>query len=284
MTIDRNKQDFSFEFFPPKNEQGEERLQKTLECLIPLKPDYVSVTFGAGGSTRERTFATVDKIQATTGIEAAPHLSCIGSHRDEIHAILERYRANGIKRIVTLRGDVPEQGEAFKAGGFRHANELVAFVKEFGGFEIAVGAYPEFHPETPIPAQDIANFVRKVKAGADKAITQYFFNNEAYYRFVDEVQRQGVDIPIIVGLMPIANFEQIDRFSKLCGADIPRWLRLRMEAFGDDTRAQQQLGIEIATRQAEALLANGAPGIHFYTLNRGLPTAAVWRNLGLYGA
>jgi len=281
MVADRNTHDFSFEFFPPKNEQGEERLWKTVERLAPLHPDYVSVTFGAGGSTRERTFATVAEIREKAGLDAAPHLSCIGSDKETIRGILERYRDSGIKRIVALRGDIPEEGEAFKEGGFRYANELVEFIREFGGFEIAVGAYPEFHPETPDPDKDIENFVRKAKAGADKAITQYFFNNDAYYRFVDEVQRRGVDIPIIVGLMPIANFPQIDRFSATCGADIPRWIRLRMEAFGDDAKSQQKLGIDIATRQAEELLANGAPGIHFYTLNRGVPTAAVWRNLGL---
>ncbi len=275
------EREFSFEFFPPKNEQGEQRLWAAVEKLAPLQPDYVSVTFGAGGSTRERTFQTVDDIRLKAGLEAAPHLSCIGSERGEIEKILTRYRSHGIRRIVALRGDVPAEEDAFKPGGFRHANELVGFVRSYGGFDITVAAYPEFHPETPLPEQDMANFVRKVNAGADKAITQYFFNNDAYYRFVDDVTARGVSVPIVVGLMPIANFAQIDRFSSLCGADIPRWIRLRMEAYGDDTKSQQQLGIEIATRQAEALLQNGAPGIHFYTLNRAGPTVAVWRNLGL---
>jgi len=281
MAIDRKQRHFSFEFFPPKNEKGEERLSKTVDKLAPLGPDFVSVTFGAGGSTRERTFATVDRIQSRASLEAVPHLSCIGSRKEDIHEILQRYRDAGIRRIVALRGDVPEDEEAFKEGGFRYANELVGYIKEFGGFQINVACYPEFHPETPDPQTDMENFVRKVKAGADNAITQYFFNNAAYYRFVEDVQRMGVDVPIIVGLMPISNFAQIDRFSQMCGADIPRWIRLRMEAYGDDTKSQQELGIEIATRQAEELLANGAPGIHFYTLNRAEATRRVWQNLGL---
>ncbi len=281
MGFKRQDFEFSFEFFPPKNEAGERRLRETAESLKELGPEYCSVTFGAGGSTRERTFETVTYLQNEVGLEATPHLSCIGSRQEDIRAILERYRAAGIKRIIALRGDIPEDEEAFKEGGFRYANELVAFIREFGGFEIVVGAYPEFHPEAPDPWTDMHNFVRKAQTGADIATTQYFFNNISYYMFVDEVRRLGTDIPVKVGLMPITNFQQIDRFSQICGADIPLWIRKCMEYYQEDPESQKELGIEIATRQAEDLLNNGVPGIHFYTLNKAEATRRIWENLGL---
>ena len=271
----------SFEFFPPRTEKGEARFDRTIEELVPLNPEFVSVTFGAGGSTRETTLRTVEKIARTTDFEAVPHLSCIGSRREEILDYLGRYRDAGLRRIVALRGDIPEGEEAFCEGGFRHASELVSFIREFGGFEIHVGCYPEFHPETPDPERDMAHFAHKVSCGADVAITQYFFQNAAYYRFVDDVRRLGVEIPIVVGLMPITHFAQIDRFSTMCGADIPLWIRRRMEAYADDVESQRQLGVEIATAQVADLLEHGVPGIHFYTLNKSASTIEICRNLGL---
>ncbi|AWL12545.1 Methylenetetrahydrofolate reductase (NAD(P)H) [Saliniradius amylolyticus] len=272
---------FSFEFFPPKTETGENKLKASLERLQRYSPEYVSVTFGAGGSTRERTLETVDWIKQNGRVDVAPHLSCIGSMEKDIEGILRQYREMGIKRIVALRGDIPEHGDAFIEGGFRYANELVGFIREFGGFEIHVGCYPEFHPESSSAKVDLDNFARKVKAGADEAITQYFFNNDAYYYFIDEIQKRGVEVPVHVGLMPITNYNQIRRFSDICGAEIPRWLSERMKDLGDDTQAQEDLGVEFATRQAEELLEQGAPGIHFYTLNNAGPTERIWRNLGL---
>ena len=269
----------SFEFFPPKTEKGEARLDRTIAELVPIDPEFVSVTFGAGGSTRERTLETVEKIARTTPREAVPHLSCIGSRRDDILEYLERYRAAGLRRIVALRGDIPEDEEAFREGGFRHASELVSCIREFGGFEIHVGCYPEFHPEATDPQRDLDHFVHKVACGADVAVTQYFFNNAAYHRFVEDVRRLGVEIPIVVGLMPIASFAQIDRFSGICGADIPLWIRKRMEAYADDRESQRKLGVEIATAQVADLLEHGVPGIHFYTLNRSSATQRIHANL-----
>jgi methylenetetrahydrofolate reductase (NADPH) len=256
-------------------------LSRSLARLAPLEPDFVSVTFGAGGSAREGTLQTCLSIVQQTGLTAAPHISCVGSSKRILHDYLERYRDTGFQHLFVLRGDVPKDMTASRISDFNHANELVAFVKEFGGFEINVACYPEFHPEAPDPKIDMENFVRKVKAGADKAVTQYFFNNASYYRFVEDVRRMGVEIPIVVGLMPIANFHQIDAFSRRCGADIPMWIRKRMEGYQDDARSQLELGIEIATHQAEDLLRNGAPGIHFYTLNKAEAAARIWENLGL---
>jgi methylenetetrahydrofolate reductase (NADPH) len=279
-------QHFSFEFYPPKTEKGRAVLRATLERLAPLGPEYVSVTFGAGGGVREHTLETVDLIRSETGLDAVPHLSCVGSSRDDIRAWLERYRERGVKRLFCLRGDRPRDGgsEAFRDDGFRHASELVTFARDFGDFEIHVACYPEFHPEAPDPVTDIEHFVQKVACGADVAVTQYFFSNAAYYHFVDAIRRRGVDVPVVVGLMPIVDFAQIDRFSSVCGADIPLWIRKRMEALKDDPAGQLELGVEIATRQAEDLLRNGAPGIHFYTLNRAEATARIFENLGLAGS
>jgi methylenetetrahydrofolate reductase (NADPH) len=278
----RKGKSFSFEFFPPKGEQGTARLTETVRLLAPLRPHYVSVTFGAGGSTRDGTYQTARHIQETTGLAVIPHLSCLGVSRETIEDTLSRYRTLGMHRIVALRGDKPKDGAALPQGPFKYANELVTFIKKFGGFSVTVGCYPEFHPESPDPQTDIKNFVRKVQAGADEAITQYFFNNDAYYAFVDNVTRLGVDVPIIAGLMPITDYKQIARFSHFCGAEIPAWIRKRMEALADDPASQKALGIEIATQQAEDLLRHGAPGIHFYTLNKAEATLRVWKNLGLF--
>jgi len=280
----RKSRAFSFEFFPPKGEQGTERLRETIRVLAPLKPQYVSVTFGAGGSTRDGTYHTAREIQQTTGLEVVPHLSCLGSSRETLRQTLERYRSLGVRRIVALRGDKPNNGTSLPPGPFNFANELVAFIRQFGGFSVTVGCYPEFHPESPDPQTDLKHFVSKVRAGADEAITQYFFNNDAYYAFVDSARRLGVDVPIIAGLMPITDYRQIARFSAFCGAEIPLWIKKRMESFADDPPSQKAFGIEIATRQAEDLLRGGAPGIHFYTLNKAEATLRVWKNLGLFPA
>jgi methylenetetrahydrofolate reductase (NADPH) len=271
---------FSLEFFPPKTEQGRTRLSKVVQRLSLLRPSFVSVTFGAGGSAREGSFQTASEIIRTVNLEVAPHLSCIGSTREEIAAMLDTYREIGVKRIVALRGDVPPS-EPDLPRAFRYANELVSFIREAGGFDISVAAYPEFHPEAVSAVADVENFVRKVRAGASEAITQYFYSNDAYYRFREWVQRMGVEIPIVPGVMPITDFAQVARFSQFCGAEIPGWIRKRMQLLAEDAHGQEELGIELATRQAEDLLRNGAPGIHFYTLNRAEPTSRVWSNLGL---
>ena len=281
---DRDKLDLSFEFYPPKTEKGEKALAKTVNRLAQLNPDFVSVTFGAGGSVREGTLQTCLSIAKQSGLTAAPHISCVGSTKKILKNYLERYRDAGFNSLFVLRGDVPSDKSTSRIGDFSHANELVAFVKNFGGFKINVACYPEFHPESSDPRKDIEHFVRKVDAGADVAVTQYFFNNASYYRFVEDVHRKGVKIPIVVGLMPIVNFAQIASFSEKCGADLPLWIRKRMEVYQDDPQSQLELGVEIATQQAEDLLRNGAPGIHFYTLNRAEASVRIWEQLGLPAA
>ena len=276
----RDRYDLSFEFYPPKTERGKQSLARTVERLAPLSPDFVSVTFGAGGSAREGTLQTCLSIVEQSQLTAAPHISCVGSSKRVLEDYLHRYRAAGFERLFVLRGDIPKDGPP-PPSDFSFANELVEFVKDFGGFKVHVACYPEVHPEAASPRRDIENFVRKVDAGADVAVTQYFFNNAAYYRFRDDVEHLGVTIPIVVGLMPIVDFEQIARFSGKCGADIPLWICKRMEAFADDKESQQKLGIEIATQQAEDLLRNGVPGIHLYTLNRAEASVRIWENLGL---
>lgn len=272
---------FSCEFFPPKTDQGLENLRKTREELATLKPRFFSVTYGAGGSTQDNTLNTVLEIQRDSGIEAAPHLSCIGSTQESIREILETYRSNGIRHVVALRGDLPSGTRAI--GDFGHANELVEFIRQETGdhFNIEVAAYPEMHPQAPNLNVDIDNFVRKVKAGADSAITQYFFNADAYWHFVDSCGQRGVDIPIVPGIMPITNYAQLARFSDMCGAEIPRWLRKQLETYGDDTAAITEFGAEFITLLCENLLETGAPGLHFYTMNRTEPTMSIWKNLGL---
>ena len=270
---------YSFEFFPPQTPEGVEKLRVTRRQLAQLKPAFFSVTFGAGGSTRERTIGTVLEIQAE-GQPAAPHVSCIASTGASVREMLQRYRDAGIKRIVALRGDMPSG--MVEAGEFRYANELVAFVRrEFGrAFHIEVAAYPEYHPQARSAQEDLANFKRKVEAGADSAITQYFYNPEAYFAFVDECQAEGLQIPIVPGIMPINRFSQLARFSDACGAEIPRWLRLKLEGFHDDGASIRALGLDVVAALCERLLAGGAPGLHFYTLNQAELAAEICQRLG----
>lgn len=272
---------FSFEFFPPKTDKGAENLRAVRSQLAELKPRFFSVTYGAGGSTQANTLNTVLEIQRDSGIEAAPHLSCVGSSAEQIREILDTYRNNGIKHIVALRGDLPSGSRDL--GEFRYANELVAFIRKETGdhFNIEVAAYPEMHPQAPNLKVDIDNFVRKVNAGANSAITQYFFNADAYWHFVDECVKKGVDIPIVPGIMPITNYSQLARFSDMCGAEIPRWLRKQLETYADDVDAITKFGEEFISLLCENLLETGAPGLHFYTMNRVEPTMTIWRNLGL---
>lgn len=270
----------SFEFFPPKTESGVVRLRRTVQQLAALSPSFVSVTFGAGGSTREGSYKIAAEIVRTTRLNVTPHVSCIGWSIDELRDMLDCYRDAGIRSVVALRGDPPDN-EPNVRRAFLHANELVEFIRGMGGFRISVACYPEFHPEAPSPAIDVQNFVRKVHAGADEAITQYFYSNDAYYRFVERVQRMGVSIPIVPGLMPMTDYAQVARFSRFCGADIPSFIRKQMEQLAGDAPGQHELGIELASRQAEDLLRNGAPGLHMYTLNRAEPTLRVFDNLGL---
>lgn len=271
---------FSFEFFPPKTAEGAEKLRNTRAQLSPLKPRFISVTFGAGGTTQQGTLDAVVEIQRE-GIEAAPHLSCVGSSRENIRNILNTYREHGIRRIVALRGDMPSgMGEI---GEFRFANELVEFIREETGnaFHIEVAAYPEYHPQARSARQDLENFARKVKAGADSAITQYFFNADAYFQFVDDARKLGVDVPIVPGIMPITNSSQLMRFSEMCGAEVPRWIAKRLEGFGDDRESIRAFGLDVVTAMCDRLLQGGAPGLHFYTLNAAGSTRAIWQRLGL---
>ncbi len=276
----RHPRRFSFEFFPPRTAEGVEKLRATRRQLEQLAPKFFSVTYGAGGSTRDRTLEAVLEIR-DAGFEAAPHLSCIGSTRAEIAATLELYRAKGIRHIVALRGDLPSG--AASAGELRHANELVELIRATTGnwFEVDVACYPEYHPQARSPAEDLANFKRKVDAGADGAITQFFYNADAYFRFVDECASLGVTIPIVPGIMPIGNFTQLARFSDACGAEIPRWIRLKLASFGDDSASIRSFGLDVVTALCDRLLAAGAPGLHFYTMNQAGLTAAIWQRLGL---
>jgi methylenetetrahydrofolate reductase (NADPH) len=269
----------SFEFFPPKTADGIAQLQATIRQLAALRPHFFSVTFGAGGSTRDRTFETVIDIQRISGIETAPHLSCISSTRENIREMLHGYMQQDIRHIVALRGDMPSG--MVEAGEFRYANELVSFIRETTGnhFHIEVAAYPEYHPQATSPSRDMANFRRKVEAGASSAITQYFYNADAYLSFIDRCRKNSIDIPIVPGVMPITNYHQLARFSDACGAEIPRWIRKQLEVYGEDLESIRAFGEEVVTRLCERLLAHGAPGLHFYTLNRAAPALAIWNNL-----
>lgn len=271
---------FSFEFFPPQTPEGVEKLRITRKQLAQLEPAFFSVTFGAGGSTRDRTIDTVLEIQAE-GHQAAPHVSCIASTKASVREMLQRYREAGIKRVVALRGDMPSG--MVEPGEFRYANELVGFIRhEFGAaFHIEVAAYPEYHPQARTAQDDLANFKRKVAAGADSAMTQYFYNPDAYFAFVEECQAQGIEIPIVPGIMPINRFSQLARFSDACGAEIPRWIRRKLEGYGDDTAAIRSFGLDVVTQICDQLLRGGAPGLHFYTLNQAGPTSTIWQRLGL---
>ena len=271
---------FSFEFFPPKTPEGEQKLRAARAQLAQLEPAFMSCTFGAGGSTQEGTLRTVLEMHRE-GHAAAPHISCIGSKRETIAALLDQYREAGIRRLVCLRGDLPS-GMAV-AGEFRYAADLVRFVRAHTSdwFHVEVAAYPEFHPQARRPAEDLAHFREKVEAGANSAITQSFYHADAYAHFVESVEALGVDIPIVPGVMPINNFSQLARFSDACGAEIPRWIRLRLESFGDDTASIKAFGLDVVTELCDRLLAMGAPGLHFYTLNQAGPTTTIWQRLGL---
>ncbi len=271
-------QQFSFEFYPPKTDEGAANLQLVHTKLAEQNPEFFSVTFGAGGSTRDKTFDTIVGIQQK-GIAAAPHLSCVASTKDNIRSILKSYQEHGISKIVALRGDLPSG--MMSAGEFRYANELVAFIRQETGdtFEIHVAAYPEVHPQAQSAAEDFKNFKRKVEAGANAAITQYFYNAEAYFYFLDLCDKNGITIPIVPGIMPITQYAQLFRFSEMCGADIPRWLRKRLVDFGDDRASIQSFGLDLVSRLCQQLLDGGAPGLHFYTMNQSAPTLAIIENL-----
>ena len=271
---------YSFEFFPPRTAEGKTKLRTVWQELAKLKPRFFSCTYGAGGSTQEGTLETVLDIRKS-GHEAAPHISCVASTRKDIAEQIERYRANGIRHVVALRGDLPSGLGA--SGEFRYANELVEFIREKTGawFHIEVACYPEYHPQTRYARDEIPNFKRKVQAGADSAITQYFFNVDAYFRFVDEARAAGIGVPIVPGIMPVGNFSQLARFSDACGAEIPRWMRLKLESYHDDTASIRAFGLDVVTGMCRRLLEGGAPGLHFYTLNQATLSGEIWRRLGL---
>lgn len=275
---------FSFELFPPRTPEGVAKLPQVVGRLAAVKPNYFSVTYGAGGSTQDGTYDTVVSVVEHTGVEAAPHLTCVGSTRANIAALLKRYRDCGVKRIVALRGDLPATAMSPSAPGeFHYANELVSFIRENHGdaFRIEVAAYPEMHPQAADPVRDFEHFRRKVEAGADAAITQLFYNADAYFDFVERCGRAGLSLPVVPGIMPITGFANIVRFCGSCGADLPRWVRLRLETLQDDKSALLDFGLDVVTRLCETLLKNGAPGLHFYTINQAEPTLRLWKNLAL---
>lgn len=270
----------SFEFFPPNTPEGAARLREVRARLAAFAPEFLSVTYGAGGATRDKTLATVLEILAEKHT-VAPHLSCVGATRESVRELLALYRGHGIRRLVALRGDVPSGMR--EPGDFRHASDLVAFVRAETAdwFHLEVAAYPEMHPQARSPRDDLEAFAVKVRAGADSAITQYFFNADAYLRFRDDARRIGIDVPIVPGIMPIANFTQLARFSDACGAEIPRWIRLRLASFGDDIEAIREFGVEVVAAMCRRLLAEGVPGLHFYTLNQSVAAARVLEAIGL---
>ena len=269
----------SFEFFPPKTDEQRATLEAALPKLKALKPEYVSVTFGAGGSTLSYTPETVRRLREVHKLDAVPHLSCMGGTREEIRGLLDQYRTMGCRRIVALRGDLPSGMASY--GDFRYASELVEFIRREcdGFFHIEVACYPEMHPQAGDAQADLRNFIAKVKAGANGAITQYFFNPDAYFRFVDEARRHGVEVPIVPGVMPISQYAQLRRFSEMCGAEIPRWIAKRLEAFRDDVESIREFGADVVADLCRKLIAGGAPGLHFYTLNRARATTAVWERV-----
>lgn len=265
----------SLEFFPPKTSEQRAQLDKAATKLKALNPEYASVTFGAGGSTLSYTPETVRRLREAHGMDAAPHLSCVGGTREEIAGLIDMYRDMGCRRIVALRGDLPSGMAAY--GDFRYANELVAFIRQHSGdtFHIEVGCYPEIHPQAVDVNADLVNLKRKVDAGADGAITQYFYNADAYFRFVDDARRSGIEVPIVPGIMPIVNFSQLRRFSEMCGAEIPRWLGKRMQCLGDDTVAIREFGVDVVAALCRRLIEGGASALHFYTLNLSRPTLSI---------
>ena len=270
----------SFEFFPPNTPAGDDKLRGVVAELAALRPEFFSVTYGAGGATRDKTLATVRSI-AAMGHEAAPHLSCVGATRQTLAEILATYRAQGIRRIVALRGDLPS-GTAVASGEFRFAADLVRFIRETQGadWRLEVAAYPEYHPQQRYAARDLDHFAAKMRAGADAAITQFFFNADAYFHFVEEARRRGVEAPIVPGIMPIHNYARIAQFAARDGIEIPRWVALKMEGFMDDAAAVRDFGLDVVTRLCERLLAGGAPGLHFYTLNQSALALEICRRLG----
>ena len=275
---------FSFELFPPRTPEAAGKLPAVLSQLAALKPDYFSVTHGAGGSDQEGTYETLLKVVEHTGIEVAPHLTCVGSTRAHVAAQLDRYRGHGVKRIVALRGDMPATAMSPAAPGeFHYASELVSFIRHAHGdwFKIEVAAYPEMHPQAASPGADFDNFCRKVEAGADAALTQLFYNADAYFDFVERCQKAGIAIPIVPGIMPITSFAGITRFTSGCGADLPRWIRLRLEELQFDKAGLLDFGLAVVTRLGETLLRNGVPGLHFYTINQAEPTLRLWKALAL---
>ena len=273
---------YSFEFFPTKTEAGHEKLMAVARQLASYNPDFFSCTYGAGGSTRDRTLNTVLQLDGEVKVPTAPHLSCVGDSPEELRSLLKLYQEAGIQRIVALRGDLPS-GMGMASGELRYANELVEFIRQETGdhFHIEVAAYPEMHPQARSFEDDLANFVRKAKAGADSAITQYFFNADSYFYFMDRIRKLGIDIPVVPGIMPITNYSKLARFSDACGAEIPRWIRKQLEAYGDDMECIQAFGEQVITQMCEQLLQGGAPGLHFYTLNQAEPSLAIWHNLKL---
>ena len=269
----------SMEFFPPKTTEGTDKLRAVRVQLAELQPEYFSVTFGAAGSTQAGTRDTVLDIQGE-GHMAAPHLSCMGRSRAELREIIHEYKSHGIRHMVALRGDLPS-GFGGSSGEFSHANELIEFIRAETGdwFHIEAAAYPEMHPQARSPQDDLQNFIRKIRAGANSAITQYFYNADAYFRFIDEIHKAGVDAPVVAGIMPITNYTQLMRFSDMCGAEIPRWVRLKLASFGDDSASIRAFGLDVVTQLCDRLIAGGAPGLHFYTLNQAAPTIAIWQRL-----
>jgi len=282
MSLESN-QPISFEFFPPKTAEGRDKLLAVTKKLGSINPAYFSVTFGAGGSTQQGTIDTVLDIQQQ-GFSAAPHLSCVGSTKENIREILANYKSQGVDRIVALRGDIPSG--TMNAGEFRYANELVAFIREETGehFHLEVAAYPEIHPQAKNAQTDLTNFKQKVDAGANSAITQYFFNFEAYVRFVEDCDKMGVTVPIVPGIMPITNYSQLARFSEMCGAEIPRWIAKRLEGFADDRESIKAFGTDVVSELCQSLLDYGCPGLHFYSMNQAESSLAICRNLGVEGA
>ena len=275
---------FSFELFPPRTPEGVAKLPAVIGQLAAVGPNYFSITYGAGGSTQDGTYETLVTVVKQTGAEAAPHLTCVGSTRAHIATLLDRYREAGAKRIVALRGDLPATAMSPSApGDFHYANELVSFIRETHGdaFKIEVAAYPEMHPQASSPGADFEHFRRKVEAGADAALTQLFYNADAYFHFMERCGKAGITIPVVPGIMPITGFANTLRFCNGCGADLPRWVRLRLEELQDDKPALLDFGLEVVTRLCQRLLENGAPGLHFYTVNQADPTLRLWKNLGL---
>ena len=281
MNANNRSATFSCEFFPPNTEAGVKKLPITIQALDDvIQPAYYSVTFGAGGTTRDRTLETVKQL-TDDKVNVVPHISCIGSTKQQLSELLTEYKALGVTQLVALRGDIPATGESTKE--LSHANELVSFIRETTGehFKIEVAAYPEYHPESASPQSDFSNFKNKVAAGANGAITQYFYNIDAYLHFMDNCQREGITIPVTPGIMPITNFNSLSRFSDICGAEIPRWIRKQLEAYADDKESLQAFGIDVVSNLCNQLLENGAPGLHFYTLNQSDSTNSIWKNISV---